>query len=106
MAQFEDAICNGLRPTLPKGIPNGLDDIVKSCWGPSPDRRPSATQIKPMVDKIYKAEVLAPTAPLTVIHRYSVSTKDVPPSMMSLVKSNSANDVALKISLSPKSPRK
>jgi hypothetical protein len=107
MAQFEDAICNGLRPTPPKGIPNGVEEIMKSCWGANPDRRPSATQIKPLVDKIYKAEMITPTPPLTVVHRFSVSTKDVPqPALNAMAKSNSSSDVSpfSKLSVSPKVP--
>ena len=32
---------NGLRPQLAKGIPEALHTLITSCWGESPQSRPS-----------------------------------------------------------------
>ncbi|GBB98113.1 hypothetical protein RclHR1_03140012 [Rhizophagus clarus] len=37
---------NGLRPEIPKEIPNCYADLIKRCWDQDPQKRPTALEIK------------------------------------------------------------
>jgi serine/threonine protein kinase len=55
VAQFEDAIIGGLRPTIPTDTPAEWAAIVKQCWSADPEARPTAldivAQLRPLSTK-------------------------------------------------------
>src|SRR3954467_13907857 len=40
------AICNGLRPRIAKGTPQSYIDLVNQCLDASPEKRPSANELR------------------------------------------------------------
>ncbi|RIA86775.1 kinase-like domain-containing protein [Glomus cerebriforme] len=55
-------ICDGLRPSIPEGYchslsktlaPVGYIELMKACWHSDPNKRPTATDLKLIIQKIY-----------------------------------------------------
>src|SRR5437764_3304625 len=45
------SICNGVRPEITeKEAPKCYIDLVKKCWDPNPDNRPSALEIEKLIE--------------------------------------------------------
>ncbi|GBB98847.1 hypothetical protein RclHR1_03340008 [Rhizophagus clarus] len=49
-------ICDGLRPPIITNAPEGYIDLMKECWHPDPEKRPSAVEISNKVFKICEVE--------------------------------------------------
>lgn len=44
------------RPELPQSFPNGLRDLIESCWADDPISRPSATDVAERLEKMIQDE--------------------------------------------------
>jgi serine/threonine protein kinase len=44
----------GLRPTIPASVPQGIADLISSCWNPDPAVRPSSTEMLVKLDGLRK----------------------------------------------------
>lgn len=49
MAQFEDEIVGGLRPTIPESTPEALSKLIQQCWDAEPNFRPSFMDVSPIL---------------------------------------------------------
>jgi serine/threonine protein kinase len=49
-------IYDGLRPPIVTNAPKGYIELMKECWHPDPDKRPTADDIYDKIDKIYREE--------------------------------------------------
>lgn len=45
VAPFEDAITQGLRPTIPSDCPPSYAQLIRQCWHSGPDMRPTAKAV-------------------------------------------------------------
>jgi len=52
MAQFEDEIIRGLRPTIPNHCPPNFSKLIQECWQDDPDCRPNFGTILASLKKI------------------------------------------------------
>ncbi len=52
VAQFEDAIINGLRPTIPSDCPPQFAELIEQSWQDIPDLRPTTETIYQNLCKI------------------------------------------------------
>ena len=45
----------GLRPDIPPHTPPAFADLIRDCWRPVPDQRPSFTALVPRLEALYGA---------------------------------------------------
>ncbi|GAM27829.1 hypothetical protein SAMD00019534_110050 [Acytostelium subglobosum LB1] len=45
ISQLEDAICEGMRPTIPAAAPAAFASLIQDCWHKEPQSRPTFAQI-------------------------------------------------------------
>src|SRR6266498_3979989 len=49
-------ICDGLRPPIVTNAPDGYIKLMQKCWDSDPNKRPTATNIKGILDGIWRIE--------------------------------------------------
>jgi serine/threonine protein kinase len=49
-------ICDGLRPPIITNAPEGYIDLMKECWHPDPEKRPTADEVLKEIEKICEKE--------------------------------------------------
>ncbi|CAI2167600.1 17999_t:CDS:2 [Funneliformis geosporum] len=54
-------ICDGIRPPIVTNAPEGFINIMQECWNANPNKRPTASYIFDVIDKIYLNEEDNPT---------------------------------------------
>ena len=54
-------ICDGLRPPVVTNAPKGYANLMKECWSPNPNKRPTAANIDHRLNGIRMVETKNPT---------------------------------------------
>ncbi|CAI2192655.1 10008_t:CDS:2, partial [Funneliformis geosporum] len=49
-------ICNNIRPPIVTNAPKGYIKLMKKCWHPDPNKRPTANYLKEVVDSMVSIE--------------------------------------------------
>lgn len=53
---LSEVVAKGFRPKIPKDIPLALAGLLKSCWDPNPQLRPSCESIVKLLDELLNGD--------------------------------------------------
>ena len=57
--EVEEAVCSGVRPTIPRGISYEYESLMKHCWTTEADDRPTFAEVVRSLETMENA-VLSP----------------------------------------------
>lgn len=61
------ATYKGMRPEMPKDLPEPLSQLIKECWSPAYGQRPSFAEIVPRLQRLYDSLAVTQAAASTSI---------------------------------------
>lgn len=60
--EVEEVVCSGKRPTVPRGVSDEYESVMKDCWRDDADRRPTFTEIVRCLDTMENVVLFQETA--------------------------------------------
>lgn len=59
---IRDGVRNGLRPEIPKDVPETLAKLMRACWDQDPKKRPTMSEVVAALEPLAAGPVGTPSA--------------------------------------------